>query len=66
MGTSDWKRAILERGGSSVCDIVLSTRILQEAGADYLLIPRNISHYFFDDILKQIEIKIISMVEETV
>lgn len=39
---------------------------LQNAGADFVVIPCNTAHYFFDEIQKSISIPMLNIVEETI
>ena len=38
---------------------------LEMMGADYIIIPCNTAHYFYDDIVKYTKVKILHMVRET-
>lgn len=40
--------------------------VLQNMGCDFLVLPCNTAHYFFDSIKKEINIPIINIVEETI
>lgn len=42
-----------------------SARKLQSIGADFLVICCNTAHYFYDDLIKSVDIPILSMIEET-
>ena len=46
--------------------MVEDARKLQQAGADFVVIPCNTAHYFFDEIRKSITIPMVNIVEETV
>jgi len=39
---------------------------LEQAGADFIIIPCNTAHYFLEDVVKAINIPIINMIKETV
>lgn len=39
---------------------------LQAAGCDYIVIPCNTAHYFYDEIQKNVDIPIINIIDETV
>jgi len=56
--------AIVKSGESPVLSLVQSAEILEEAGADFIVIPCNTSHYYIRDIQKYIHIPIINMIEE--
>lgn len=62
----DRTKAILEGGESPVPYIVESAHRLADMGADFLLIPCNTSHYFYDEIAAQSPIPVLNMVQETV
>lgn len=46
--------------------MVEDAKKLQQAGADFIVIPCNTAHYFFEEIKKSISIPMINIVEETV
>lgn len=45
--------------------LIESALKLQSMGADYLIMGCNTAHYFYQDIIKEIEIPFLSMIEET-
>jgi aspartate racemase len=61
----DRTEAILGQGPSPLPAIIEGASILQQAGADFILIPCVTAHYFYEDIIKQISIPIIHLLEET-
>ena len=61
----DRTKAILEGTDSPVPWIQLSARGLISLGADFILIPCNTSHYFFDEIQKGLSAEVVNMIEET-
>jgi len=61
----DRTESIVKGGHSPVLSIVQSAEILVQAGADFIVMPCNTSHYYLKDIQKYIDIPIINMVEET-
>ena len=61
----DRTAAIKGEGASPVAELVKSARRLQEAGADFLIIPCNTAHHFIPDIEKEISIPIVDMMKET-
>lgn len=63
-GIPDRTRAILEGGESPVSYIVESAQKLASIGADFLLIPCNTSHYFYEDIVKRSPIPVMHMIRE--
>ena len=61
----DRTKAILSGGPSPVPQIVSSAKTLEAAGADFLIIPCNTSHYFLQDVQRQCRVPILNMIEET-
>ncbi len=61
----DRTKALLCGGESPVPMLVESGRMLAASGADFLIIPCNTSHAFYDELTKQIPIPIINMIEAT-
>jgi aspartate racemase len=51
---------------SPVPEMIRTARVLEKAGADMLLMPCNLAHFYIDDIQKQIQIPLLNMIEETV
>lgn len=45
--------------------LVQSAQSLEKIGADYLVMPCNTAHYFYDDIVKNVNIPFINMIDET-
>ncbi|MEK6266085.1 MAG: amino acid racemase [Clostridium sp.] len=45
--------------------LIESAQKLQSMGANYLIMPCNTAHYFYKDIIKEIEIPFLNMIEET-
>ena len=62
----DRTKAILYGGPSPLDELIRSARILEQMGADILIVPCMTSHYFLKDMQKAIEIPIINAIEETV
>lgn len=46
-------------------DLIHSAKLLCTMGADYLIMPCNTAHYFYSDIVKEINIPFLHMIEET-
>ena len=46
--------------------MVADAKRLQNDGCDYIVIPCNTAHYFFDEIQKSVDVPIINILEETV
>lgn len=62
----DRTKSILENGPSPVPKIVDSGKKLESAGADFLIIPCNTSHYYFEEISKSFKIPVLNMIDLTV
>ena len=62
----DRTKAILGLGESPVKELVNSAKILENSGADFLIMPCNTAHYYIDEIKKNISIPFINMPEESV
>ena len=62
----DRTASILGNGISPVPEIVHSGNLLEKIGADILLLPCNTSHYYFEEIQRQLHSELINMVQETV
>lgn len=45
--------------------LIESAKRLQNIGADFLIMPCNTAHYFYKDIIKEINIPFLNMIEET-
>src|SRR5699024_7178216 len=45
--------------------LIESAKGLEKSGADFLIMPCNTAHKFYDDILKNINIPFLNMIEET-
>lgn len=43
----------------------ITARILEDGGADFIVIPCNTAHWFFSDIEDEVEIPVVHMIEET-
>lgn len=61
----DRTEAILHRGKDPVPEMVGSAVRLECMGADFLLIPCNTAHYFYDKISAMVHIPVLNMIEET-
>ena len=62
---SDRTAAILSGGADPRPEMIKSARRLEAAGADYLIMPCNTAHYFYDDICREISIPMLHMPRET-
>lgn len=58
--------AISGMGESPVPEMVRTARVLERAGADLLVMPCNLAHYFIDEVQRGVRIPILNMIEETV
>lgn len=56
---------ILGRGENPREYLVKSAKKLEAMGADFLIMPCNTAHYFYEDIKRNISIPFLSMIEET-
>ena len=65
-GIPDRTQAVLYGGESPVPHIVESAKKLASIGADFLLIPCNTSHYFYQQICAESPIPVMNMIQETV
>lgn len=62
--TPDRSEAILGMGESPLRALVKSAIKLQLMGADFLAMPCNTAHYFYDDIKKFVDVPFINMINE--
>ena len=58
--------AIQGKGPSPLPQLVRSAKVLEDAGADFIVIPCVTAHHFYDPLQKKISIPIIHIVKETV
>lgn len=61
----DRTAAILHGGTDPVPELVKSAKLLENAGADFLIMPCNTAHYFKDKITAQVHIPLVSIIEST-
>lgn len=61
----DRTKAILYDGADPVPEILKSAHMLEEDGADLLIMPCNTAHYYFETISHSVDIPMLSMIEET-
>ncbi|QQY79983.1 aspartate racemase [Keratinibaculum paraultunense] len=57
---------ILGKGKDPRIELIRSAIRLESMGVDYIAIPCNTAHYFYDDIVKYTKVKILNMIYETV
>lgn len=62
----DRTKAILGGGVDPTVELIKSAQRLEQAGADFLIMPCNTAHFFIDKIKTSVNIPFINMVEETV
>lgn len=51
---------------SPVPEMSRTAQVLERAGADFLLLPCNLAHYFIADVQASVRIPVLNMIEETV
>jgi aspartate racemase len=59
-------RAVRGESESPVPEMIRTARVLEEAGADMLLMPCNLAHFYLADIQKAVRTPFLNMIEETV
>ena len=59
----DRTAAILSGGESPVGELTKSAKLLEQAGADFLIMPCNTAHYFVEDVKKSVSIPVVSIIE---
>jgi aspartate racemase len=58
--------AIQKKGPSPLPQLIRSAKILENAGADFIVIPCVTAHYYYESLQRKIKIPIFQIVEETV
>ena len=61
----DRSNAILNGGKNPKNEIVNTCQRLEQSGSDFIIIPCNTAHYYFDEIQSEIKIPIINMIKIT-
>lgn len=61
----DRTEAIVSSGASPLREIVKTARNIERAGADFIVMPCNTAHYYYDDLKKSIGIPVLNMIELT-
>lgn len=51
---------------SPVSDMIDDARMLENAGCNFIVIPCNTAHYFFEDVADSVRIPVLNIIEETV
>ncbi len=59
----DRTAAILEAGPSPLPELIRAGKRLEEAGADFIIIPCNTAHYFIDQLQKELRVPILNMIK---
>jgi aspartate racemase len=59
----DRTAAILGTGPSPLPELIRAGKRLEEAGADFIIIPCNTAHYFIDPLQKELRIPILNMIK---
>jgi aspartate racemase len=62
----DRTEAILTDDSSLVSVLVETAWNLERAGADFIAIPCNTAHFFYDDLVKEISVPVLHMIREVV
>jgi aspartate racemase len=62
----DRVKAACGAGESPVPEMIRTARVLEQAGASFLLMPCNLAHLYIADVQRNISIPLLDMVEETV
>jgi len=62
----DRTAAILHGGKSPVEELIRSAARLENMGADFLIMPCNTSHWFYNEIVRHTNLTLVNMIEETV
>jgi aspartate racemase len=58
--------AIQRKGPSPLTQLIRSAKLLENAGADFIVIPCVTAHHFFEPLQKRVKIPFLHLVEETV
>lgn len=60
------RMAAIRNGGTEILPYLqFSVRKLEQSGASFIAIPCNTVHYFYDDMVNEVDIPIINMIRET-
>lgn len=60
----DRTEAILNGGESPLKELIKTAKVLEKAGASFLVIPCNAAHYYFEELQQEVGIEILNMLEE--
>lgn len=61
----DRTKAIISKGPSPLPEMVKTARNLESAGADFIIIPCNTAHYYYEELKKSVRIPVLNMIELT-
>lgn len=61
----DRTAALLKGGESPVAEMVKSAKLLSEMGAEFLLIPCNTAHCFYNEVKDSVDVPVLHMIEIT-
>jgi len=61
----DRTKAIKGKGPSPLKQLIRSAKILEDAGADFIVIPCVTAHYYYESLQKRIKIPVLHIIEET-
>ena len=56
---------LVNDGQSPYQEMLASAKLLEKSSVDCIIMPCNTAHYFFDDLVKAVNVHFISMIEET-
>jgi len=59
----DRTAAILGYGENPLPELIRTAKVLERAGADFIIIPCNTAHYFYDELRKHVNIPILHMID---
>jgi aspartate racemase len=60
----DRTKAILNVGESPLSALVKTAKNLEKAGVDFIVIPCNTAHYFYEDLVKEVTVPVLHMIRE--
>jgi aspartate racemase len=58
--------AIFSQGTSPLPELIRTARVLEAAGADFLLMPCNTAHYYLEDLQAAVSVPIVNMIAVTI
>lgn len=61
----DRTAAILGGGSSPLPEMIKTARNLEKAGVDFIIIPCNTAHFYYEELRKSVKVPILNMVELT-